>query len=57
MKRITHKIIKELIDLCWEIRRANVEGGDIAAGQYLHREFEEKLDRATAALSSETLSE
>lgn len=39
--------IKTLLDLCWEIRRANLEGGDIAAGQYLGRSFEDILDKAT----------
>lgn len=49
-----HEMLRELLDICWEIRRAFAESGDIGAGQFLGREFEEKLDSATSAFGSLT---
>lgn len=47
MYRKDRDALKALLDICWNIHRANLEGGDIAAGQYLDQGFEQILKEAT----------
>lgn len=42
-----YEAIKRLLDVCWQIHRANVQGGDIAAGQWLNQDFEQAVLGAT----------
>ena len=50
MQKQHKKALNELLEVCWEIRKANREGGDISAGQFLDYEFERRVDDATWAL-------
>lgn len=50
MNKRQYDAIKKMLDICWEIRRANQEGGDILAGQFLDKEFDDAVDNASRAL-------